>query len=269
MIVFPNAKINLGLSVLSKRADGFHEVETVMYPVPLHDVLEFLPSKKFTFSVYGMSIPGKAGDNLLIKALNLLRQHHQIPPVDIKLLKTIPPGSGLGGGSSDAVFFLKALNEYFRLSLNTAGLQKYAGLLGSDCSFFLHDTPVVATGRGEKLQQISLSLKGKFFVVVYPGIHINTEEAYSYILPRKPEITPGEIVRQPLELWKNTLQNDFELFAFKKYPLLQKIKTAFYNEGALYASMTGSGSAIYAIFDRPINLRSLFPEFLIWSGFLD
>ncbi len=268
MIVFPNAKINLGLSVLRKRADGFHEIETVMYPVPLHDVLEFLPSEKFSLTVYGQEIPGKTKENILYRAWELLSQNHQISPVEVRLLKTIPPGSGLGGGSSDAAFFLKALNDYFNLSLDIARLREYAGLLGSDCPFFIENTASLATGKGENLQHIRHVLQGKFIVIVFPGIHIDTKEAYNNITAHIPEHYPGEIIMQPVTQWRNVLQNDFEYYAFKKYPVLQKIKSTLYDQGAVYASLTGSGSAIYAIFDRPIRLKDKFPEFFVRGGFL-
>jgi len=268
MIVFPNAKINLGLSVLRKRTDGYHDIETVMYPVPMHDVLEFLPSEAFTLSVFGLKIPGKTEDNLLVRAWRLLRSHHQIPPVEVKLLKIIPPESGLGGGSSDAVFFLKAMNEFFGLSLDEQTLARYALLLGSDCPFFVKNTPAMARGRGERLKKIIPVLTGKFIIVVYSGISVNTTEAYLNIFPPPPGMSPEKAVGLPITQWRYQLHNSFEFFVFKKHPFLKKIKDTLYDEGAVYASLTGSGSAVYAIFDKPINLEHKFQDFLVWSKIL-
>ena len=268
MIVFPNAKINMGLSVLRKRTDGYHDIETVGYPVPLHDVLEFLPAEEFTLSVYGLKIPGKAEDNLVVRAWRLLRDHHQIPPVGVKLLKAIPPGSGLGGGSSNAVFFLKAMNEFFGLSLDEQTLARYALSLGSDCPFFVRNTPAVARGRGEVLKKIIPVLTGKFIIIVYPGIFVNTSEAYLSAFPLQPGTSPEKAVELPVTQWRDQLHNDFESSVFEKHPLLKKIKDTLYDEGAAYASLTGSGSAVYAIFDKPINLKHKFPDFLVWSKIL-
>lgn len=247
MIDFPPAKINLGLRVIRRREDGYHDLFTVFYPIPLHDVLEILPSDKFSFQSYGLAIPGEASDNLVVKAWQLLHATRGIPPVSIHLMKNIPMGAGLGGGSSDAAFALRMLNQLFDLQLPAEEMWALALQLGSDCPFFLNPKPSAASGRGEVLQPFDFSLKDKYLVLVKPEIHVSTREAYGHIQPQE-NPHPAEILRQPPETWKEVLVNDFEAWALQAYPELRQIKKSLYDSGAFYASMTGSGSAFYGLF---------------------
>ncbi len=269
MIVFPNGKINLGLSVLNKRTDGFHNIESVVYPVPIYDALEFQPSKKFTLSLYGMKIPGEIENNIVFKAWKLLQDEHQIPPIEIKLFKGIPIGSGLGGGSSDAAFLIKSLNEYFELGLSTKTLFQFTEKLGSDCPFFIKNEATLIQGRGEILKRLDLSLKGKHIVIVCPEIQISTQKAFQNIQPSKPKIELREVISLPIEQWQDKLVNGFERLIFKKYPTLKKAKTILKNEGSFYTSLTGSGAAIYGIFDHTIDLKNKFPDYFVWDGILN
>ncbi len=251
MIAFPNCKINLGLNVLEKRNDGYHNLETVFFPVRLYDVLEIVDvGNKTKLSTSGIVV-GNAGDNLCLKAFHLLKKDYpQIPEADIHLHKTIPPGAGLGGGSADAAFMLLLLNEKFKLAIPEEKLYGYALQLGSDCPFFLLNKPSIATGRGEILQPLTLSLSGYKIILIYPALHINTAGAFSVINPRIPEKNVQEIVAQPIEKWKDELKNDFENFVFKNYPQVKEIKEALYKAGAVYASMSGSGSTVFGIFNK-------------------
>ena len=269
MIVFPNGKINLGLSVLNKRIDGFHNIESVVYPVPIYDVLEFQPSTKFTLSTYGMQIPGKTEDNIVYKAWELLQDEYKIPPIEIKLVKGIPIGSGLGGGSSDAAILIKSLNEYFELGLSAEILFQLAEKLGSDCPFFIKNSVTMIQGRGEILKRLDLSLKGKHIVIVCPEIQISTQEAFQKIQPSKPKIELSEAISLPIEQWQDKLVNDFEELIFKEHPTLKGIKTILKNECALYTSLSGSGAAIYGIFDNALNVKNKFPDCFVWNGILN
>ena len=269
MIVFPNGKINLGLSVLNKRTDGFHNIESVIYPVPIYDALEFQPSGKFELSLYGMKISGEIENNIVFKAWKLLQDAYQIPPIEIKLFKGIPIGSGLGGGSSDAAFLIKCLNEYFELGLSTEILLQLAQKLGSDCPFFIKNEATLIQGRGEILKRLDLSLKGKHIVIVCPKIQISTQKAFQKIEPSKPKIELIEVISLPIKQWQDKLVNDFERLFFAKHPTLKKINTILKTEGALYTSLTGSGAAIYGIFDHTINLKNKFPDCFVWDGILN
>lgn len=268
MIVFPNGKINLGLSILNKRADGFHNIESILYPVPIYDALEFQPSDHFSIEVFGIDIPGNTEDNILYKTWNLLHKQHGVPAIDIKLLKGIPIGSGVGGGSSDAVFLLKSLNEYFELSLTADKLLEYATSLGSDCPFFIENAASIVSGRGEIIKPLEFSLKGMHIVIVCPEIAISTREAFHEIETGKPQIHLKEIINEPIAHWQDKLLNDFEKTAFKKYPSLQKIKTTLLNAGAVYASLTGSGAAVYGLFSESIHIRKYFPDAVVRDGIL-
>ena len=252
MVTFPNCKINLGLNILRKRNDGFHDLETIFYPVNLNDVLEIIPAidNKTELTVTGLSA-GKESENLCLKAWHLIKKDYShLPGIKIYLHKVIPLGAGLGGGSANAALALQLLNKIFNLNIPTENLFDYALQLGSDCPFFLVNKPCFASGRGEKMEPLNISLAGYKILLIYPGIHINTREAFKEILPSIPSKTIKEIVRLPLEKWKNELQNDFENFAFKKYPGLKKIKDTLYANGAVYASMSGSGSTIFGIFNK-------------------
>lgn len=259
MILFPNAKINLGLNVTEKRADGFHNLETVFYPFKSCDALEVIKNTAFSkgkakaqMSVSGIKVGGKVENNLVVKAFDLLDKNFDLGPVKIHLHKSIPMGAGLGGGSADAAFMLNALNELFELEITMEELAAYAGMLGSDCAFFIYNSPLFATGKGNEFEELNFQLPALKISVVHPGIHSNTAEAYSGIRPKKPQTSIKEILQQDLREWKTQLHNDFEEPIFKKYAEIQKVKQRFYDEGAVYSSMSGSGSAVFAIFEKEI-----------------
>lgn len=257
MIVFPNAKINLGLNVISKRADGFHNLETCFYPIPYRDAVEIIPGNPLQFKSSGLPIPGDPTANLCVKAYQLLKQYYpQLPSVHIHLHKVIPMGAGLGGGSSDGAFTLSLINQKFELGLSDADLEKYASILGSDCPFFIRNKPVFATGRGTEFKPIPVSLSGKFICLLHPDLHISTKEAYAGVKPAKPSKSLFDLLKKPITTWKDTVKNDFEVSAFRKYPELAKIKQELYQNGALYASMTGSGSCMYGIFEQKTEIKS-------------
>jgi 4-diphosphocytidyl-2-C-methyl-D-erythritol kinase len=261
MISFPNAKINLGLHVIRKRDDGFHDIETVFFPVPLCDTLEIYSSSMddASLNLYGAPLSGE-GDNLCMKAYKLLKREFDLPPVEMHLLKHIPAGAGLGGGSSDAAQTLIILNDIFKLDISFAELERLAVLLGSDCPFFIRNKPVFAFGKGEQFEDIDLDLSGKYIKLVKPDIHISTPSAYAMIKPVEGRPSPREIIQKPIHEWRGLLINDFEEPIFKKYPEIKSIRDEMYQQGAVYASMSGSGSAVYGIFnDAPsINNKDSF-----------
>lgn len=255
MILFPPAKINLGLNVLNKREDGYHSIDSVMLPIPLFDVLEIIPADKFSFHASGLSISGEIDNNLCVKAYNLLCKEYQFPKVHILLHKEIPMGAGMGGGSADAAYVLSGLNKLFNLGISIQKLEYFASQLGSDCPFFIENIPKEVSGRGEILRSIELNLKDYWLVIMNPGIHISTKEAYENIQFNRSELLCREIVLADIRNWKNQLKNDFETYAFSKYPILDTLKERFYQQGAIYASMTGSGSTIYGLFEKePKNI---------------
>jgi 4-diphosphocytidyl-2-C-methyl-D-erythritol kinase len=251
MISFPHSKINIGLSIVSKRPDGYHNLETVFYPLPLRDALEIIPSEEIKLIQTGMKIPGKEMDNLVIHACNLLKKDFpQIKPLEIYLLKAIPIGAGLGGGSSDAAGIIRLINKLFDLRISVGEMNQYALELGSDCPFFMQDEPCFAEGRGDILKPVRLDLSEYSFLLVHPEIRIGTAWAYSMIKPAQPKYDLKESIRQPVHAWMNIIQNDFEIPVFTEYPELLKIKEKLYEHGAIYASMTGSGSTIFGIFKK-------------------
>lgn len=250
MIVFPPAKINLGLHIVGKRKDGYHEIETCLIPVPLYDALEIIISDKLTFHSSGIDIPGQDKDNLVLKAYSLLKKDfNDLPPVSIHLHKVIPIGAGLGGGSSDAAFALKLMSNLFDLHLEDWFLEDYAAQLGSDCPFFIENTPKIVTGRGEILAPIDLDLSGKWLILINPNVHIGTKEAYEGVKPKQAEYALREIL-SVCSVWKDRLTNDFEESIFQKYPKIRAIKEWLYGQGAFYASMSGSGSTVFGLFDK-------------------
>ncbi len=252
MIAFPNCKINLGLNILEKKENGFHDLETFFYPVNIHDALEILPSKNNSTRLTVSGIPVVENENnICIRAYNLIKKDFpQLPCVHMHLHKAIPMGAGLGGGSSDAVSALQLLDKKFTLNMSHRQLYEYALELGSDCPFFLLNRPCFATGRGEKLEVIEVFLSGYKTIIINPGIHINTAEAFKDITPKRPSKSIKEIITQPTETWKNELKNDFEKSIFQKHPSIKKIKDDLYDNGAIYAAMSGSGSTVYGIFKK-------------------
>lgn len=252
MLVFPNAKINLGLFVTEKRPDGYHNLETVFYPVPIYDALELVVSEKDALMVGGLEIAGDDNENLVWKALQALRKcfPDAIPPLSVHLLKSIPMGAGMGGGSADAAFMLKTLNSQFALSAAPEQLHAMALELGSDCPFFLNNEPCFATGRGEILQNINLDLSNYSLQIVFPEVHVSTALAFSGITPKAAPFDLRTLADWPIEDWRHLVVNDFEASVFQQHPSLASLKSNFYEQGALYASMSGSGSTVFAFFPK-------------------
>jgi len=251
VIFFPNGKINLGLQILRRRPDGYHDLSTVFYPLPVTDILEILPSTVQAFSAYGLPIPGDPSTNLCEKAYGLLKADFPLlPPIHLHLYKNIPIGAGLGGGSADGAFTLLALNKTFRLNQTPEQLQHYAARLGSDCPFFILNKPCLGAGRGEQLDPIPLDLSAYGFILVNPQVHISTARAFAGCRPREDRIPLRDIIQQPITTWRDQLTNDFETSFFQLYPQLAEIKETLYAHGALYASLTGSGSSFYGIFPK-------------------
>jgi len=267
MISFPNAKINLGLQITEKRADGFHNLETVFYPVNWCDVLEFADSESLQFSSSGIPISGAPETNLVMKAYQLLKKDFDLPALKIHLHKIIPFGAGLGGGSSDAAFMLLMLNKSFELNLSEAQILNYAAVLGSDCPFFILNKPVYATGRGELMVETSVSLNDMFILLVKPPVEVSTAQAFQYIVPQKTDVSLVDLLQRPVQEWKNSVVNQFESSVFQQYPEIEQLKFRMYELGAVYSSMTGSGSSIFGLFNAaPSNWKALFPETYLTFG---
>lgn len=259
MITYPNAKINIGLNITERRPDGYHNIESVFYPINLQDAVEIKtiegeePQGGYKLKVSGTILDGTPDDNLVVKAYKLLRKDFNFPAQKIHLYKHIPVGAGLGGGSSDAAAIIKMLNEKFALGLTSEKMQNYAVQIGADCPFFINNTPVFATGIGNIFTPIEFSLHGKNIILVKPDIFVSTRDAYALVKPSPAAIPLTEAIKQPISEWKQIITNDFEKSVFAKYPEIAAIKDKLYDMGALYASMSGSGSAVYGIFDSPIE----------------
>jgi 4-diphosphocytidyl-2-C-methyl-D-erythritol kinase len=269
MIVFPHCKINLGLHVVRKREDGFHDIETLFYPVFWKDILEVTDGIKgeFDLEISGLNISGDLNSNLIYKAWKLIKSDHSIPPILVHLHKIIPMGAGLGGGSSDAAFMLKLLNLKFNLGISEEKLREYAAQLGSDCPFFIDSKPAMATGRGEVLTPVDIDLSNYQIVVVMPNnISVGTAEAYSWVKPKQPASSISEIIRMPISEWKNYLINDFEEPVINHHPKIGDIKNELYKAGAHYASMSGSGAAVFGIFDKGIDWDFKLDDCVVWNG---
>jgi 4-diphosphocytidyl-2-C-methyl-D-erythritol kinase len=273
MVVFPNAKINLGLNIIQKRSDGYHDLETIFYPVMIKDALEIIQHNtdcdisgiqsnelQIEFTCSGLSVEGDQNSNLCVKAYHLLKKDFpKLPAIKMHLHKHIPMGAGLGGGSADGAFTLKLLNQKFNLNLSQQQLIDYALQLGSDCPFFIINQPCFATSRGEIMEPIQLDLSAYTFIIVNPGIHVATGWAFSQITPTMPKVSIKEIIKQPIATWKDALKNDFEEAVLQAHPAIKKIKDRLYNAGAVYASMSGSGSTVYGIFEKQIQPIIDFP----------
>lgn len=275
MITFPCCKINLGLNIVAKREDGFHDIETVFYPIPLCDALEIkkmderFPSEyPCDLKVTGTEVDCDERKNLITRAYNLIAKDFQLPRIHTHLYKRIPQQAGLGGGSADAAYMIRLLDERFRLNMGNAEMERYAAMLGSDCAFFITAEPAFATGKGEILSPINDGSEGLgdyFIAIVKPDIAVSTAEAYASITPKKPAKCCRDIVLQPISTWREELVNDFEEPVFAKHPTLKDIKDRLYHEGALYAQMSGSGSALFGIFkNRPTNLDKVFGDCFVW-----
>jgi 4-diphosphocytidyl-2-C-methyl-D-erythritol kinase len=269
MIAFPNCKINLGLSVVDKRPDGFHNIESIFYPVDICDVLEIVPSNgpQLEMGFSGLPIPGKSAENLCARAVDLLREKFDFPPIHLHLHKNIPFGAGLGGGSSDAAFTLKLLRDMFSLPPTDDDLRVLATQLGSDCAFFIDNTPCFATGRGELTQKIKLDLSPFFIGIAKPDVSVSTPEAYKMISPKKAVPSVFDIVQKfPPKKWGPKLNNDFEAPVFKRHPAIGQLKEQMYQMGAFYAAMSGSGSAVFGLFENEPDMENHFTDIFSWSG---
>lgn len=267
MVVFPGCKINLGLHILAKRKDGFHNISTCFYPVPWTDVLEVLPSTSWSFEQSGLPIP-RVDENLCVRAYQVLQNEYKLPPVQLYLHKIIPMGSGLGGGSADAAWTLRVLDSMFHLELSFEKLASYARDLGSDCNFFMQNETMIGSGRGDVLEPIGIHLKGFYLLILSPPFHRSTADAYAAVTPGIPSGELREILQKPVTTWKENLTNDFEPSAFRQFPELKNVKEKLYALGAVYASMTGSGSSVFGIFDKAIHRETQFPGLPGWSGWL-
>ncbi len=273
MLSFPNAKINLGLNIIERRPDQFHNIETIFYPVPIADILEIIEStelkgNKVEIVITGMDIPGDSENNLCVKAYKLMDKLYHLPPVKIHLHKIIPTGAGLGGGSSDGAFTLSLLNGLFSLNLTNAQLIDHAAELGSDCPFFIENKPAFGTEKGNILKTIALNLSGYYFVLVKPSVSVGTAEAYKGVKPLKPEQSVNALVKLPIALWKDKIVNDFEQSIFPNHSIIKQIKNDFYDAGAIYASMTGSGSAVYGIFEKQVSFKNVSQHEFYWAKYL-
>ena len=277
MITFPVAKINLGLNVVEKRADGYHNLQTVFYPVPIMDALEIVPmSDGFPsdvdcdLKVTNITIEGDEQRNLVVRAYHLLKADYpELPRVHAHLWKGIPTQAGMGGGSSDCGYMIRLLNETFDMGLSSEQMQQYAARLGADCAFFIESRACYAEGIGERLQPIDLDLSGWHIGVVRPDIPVPTKEAFSRIHPHYPALNCRDVVKQPVETWRDRLTNDFEESVFVLHPEIGAVKEQLYKMGATYAAMSGSGSALFGLFkDEPDALRQTFPDMFTFSGVL-
>ena len=269
MICFPNCKINIGLFITEKRNDNYHNIETVFYPVPLYDVLEIVKSKHNQFTVSGLEIDGNENSNLIIKSYNILKEKFKLPPLNIYLHKIIPMGAGLGGGSSNAAFMVKLLNDSFLLNISNKQMIEIVGKIGSDCPFFIENKVKFASEKGDSFKNINLNLSNYNLLIVKPSVNISTQIAYSLIKQKKPSFNLENIDIKDIDNWKNYVINDFEEPLFLKFPKIKAVKEKLYNLGAVYASMSGSGSAVYGVFKNPVNTSNLFNDCFVWQGKLN
>jgi 4-diphosphocytidyl-2-C-methyl-D-erythritol kinase len=270
MITFPKAKINLGLRITAKRPDGYHDIETLFYPVDLSDALEFVingekhPGDELI--VTGLKIASRPENNIVIKALLLIRKDYSFPSLKIHLHKVIPSGAGLGGGSSDASSLIKSVNRYFSLGMNDQEMRDLALELGSDCPFFIEPVPSFATGRGDILHPVNPVLEGYSIAILDPGVSISTKEAYLNCHPATPETPLENIIGLSADIWKKLLKNDFEEYAFNLYPIIGDIKKTLYKSGAIYSSMSGSGSSVFGIYEGKPKIPIKFQKYVIYNG---
>lgn len=272
MISFPNAKINIGLNIIEKRDDGYHNIESAFYPVALCDALEIIENtdnsnERISFTFSGIEIPGNADDNLCWYAYHLIAADYVLPNVKVHLHKHIPIGAGLGGGSADAAFFIHLLNDKFELGISWGEMHNYARQLGSDCSFFISNKPSFAEGTGDQYESMKLDLSKYHIALVYPNIHINTAKAYSGVIPKRPTRSlENDLLNLPIQQWKEFIHNDFEDSVFLQFPELKEIKQQLYSMGAEYAAMSGSGSTVYGIFKNKTDLKNNFKNCFVWEG---
>ena len=293
MILYPNCKINLGLNIVGRRADGYHNIETIFLPIPLADCLELTPACEDSFVIDGRELDCLANDNLVMKVLALLRAEGiEVPPVAIRLTKNIPSGAGLGGGSTDAAFMIKGLNELFNLGLSNYRMAALVGKLGADCPVFINNVPVYAEGKGDEFYNLSLSmveksyfalppigsflpptiklsmpevLDGYWLVLVKPDDFVSTREAYSSVIPHVSKVSLKNIISMPVRAWKGMMVNDFEQSVFASHPVIKGILEQMYMLGATYAAMSGSGSTVYGLFRNQPHLGDVFADHFQWQ----
>ena len=268
MLTYSNAKINIGLNIVEKRDDGFHNIETVFFPINMRDAIEIADSKEnspYTFSASGIPINIDAKDNIVVKAYELIRAKYSFPAQDIHLHKNIPFGAGLGGGSANAAYMIKLLNQKFNIGMSTEEMEGEVKKLGSDCAFFIKNKPAFAIEKGDKMNSIDLDLSGYHILLIKPDVHISTPEAYANIKPYKPETSLKELIKQPIENWKSIIKNDFEDSIFPKHPLLAEIKNELYDQGAIYAAMSGSGSSMFGLFKDEPNILPQWKKYFCWK----
>ena len=257
MICFPNAKINIGLNILNRRDDGYHNLETILYSVKIHDALEIIEADELSIEFSGLEIPGSIEDNLCLKGYQLLKQDFNIPPVKIHLHKNIPIGAGLGGGSADAAFFIRLINQTFHLGMPDERMMNYARKLGTDCAFFIKNEPVLAFEKGDEFEPVKLDLSHYYIALAMPPVHVSTSEAYQGVKPTTIKQSLFELIQLPVEQWKDHIKNDFEQHIFENHPEIRAVKASLYQAGALYASMSGSGSSVFGIFNKKPDLSEL------------
>jgi len=265
MLYYSNAKINLGLNIVNKRADGFHDIETVFYPISINDALEFIESDVVSLSSSGLEVDCPLEQNLIIKAYSLLQKDFKLPTLKFHLHKVIPFGAGMGGGSANAAYTLVELNRFFKLNLSEDQLMEYARQLGADCAFFIKNSAVYAEQKGDVFTNLNLDLSDYYILLIHPGFGVSTQEAYANVSPKSPAKNIQEIIKQDISTWETDLENEFEQEIFKKYPVLDQIKTQMYSNGALYAAMSGSGSTVFGIFKNEPNIEGL-DNYWFWKG---
>jgi 4-diphosphocytidyl-2-C-methyl-D-erythritol kinase len=269
MVLFPNAKINIGLNILRKREDGYHDLETLFYPIGLKDALEYVVNGKDHVNFYssGLNLDIQPGQNIVLKAYKMMQEEHSLPGLDIHLHKVIPAGAGLGGGSADAAFFLKSLNEHFELGFASGKLRDMASRLGADCAFFLENRPAYATGTGDQLSPVDVGLHGYHLLLVKPSFGVDTKEAYSGVQPQEYPFNFQAIISEGISGWNKRIKNDFEKSLFVKFPVLGLLKDKLSGMGAVYTSMSGSGSSVYAIFAQkpPVSENDFPPDYFVWQ----
>lgn len=266
MLTFANAKINLGLFLTEKRADGYHNLQTVFYPIRIHDVVELIDATETSMLIKGMEIPGDASDNICLKAFHTLQKDFNLPHQQIILLKKIPVGAGLGGGSADAAFLIKLVNQKFNLGLTDEQMEAYARPLGADCAFFIKNKPTYAFAKGDEFEELSLDLSAYYLVLVKPSVHVSTAQAYSKVNVKQPSSSLKDLIHLPLQDWQAHILNDFEPSVFAQYPQIDEIKTQLYQAGAKFALMSGSGSSVFGIFEKEVKLPSLEKDNLVFYG---
>lgn len=266
MIAFPNAKINIGLNILSRRNDGYHNLETVFYPVKIKDGLEIIEASEMKFETSGIEIPGYANENLCLQAYDLLRKDFDLPNLSIHLHKKIPIGAGLGGGSSDAAFFIKLVNDKFELNLSSKQMQNYCRKLGADCAFFIENKALFAYEKGDFFEPVSLDLSSYFIALVMPPVHVSTGEAYRGVKPNQPLQSLKELIKLPVEEWQGKIKNDFEPHILNAHPEIRGVKAELLEAGALFTLMSGSGAAVYGVFKNTVDISSLEKKNLVFSG---